>query len=209
MAISQLIFEKFQFYLKDVESILELGNQTFVSECIQRYPEELKNFTNLTPVKLYCENLGIKHVSIDITGLDDSLNYDLNEKDIPLKDKFDLVTNFGTTEHVEPNQYEPFLHIHNLCKIDGIMLHEVPVVGHWKNHCRFYYDESFFNNLSEINDYKILEMNRIGYDNVGDLIFVALQKKYNDFKISKKELESNIFISEDEISIPQYWKKFA
>ena len=180
MAISQISFSDFKQYVQKSSSILELGNQTFVNECILKFKTELNEFNNLTPVKKYVESLGKTHVSIDITGLDGSLPFDLNNEKISDIGVFDLVTNFGTTEHIEPNQYEPFLHIHNLCKIGGIMLHEVPVKGGWDGHCKFYYDDNFFIELANENNYEILEIKKNNYD-VGDLIFVALQKKNNFF----------------------------
>jgi hypothetical protein len=208
MAISQNIFEKFKYYLNNTKSIVELGNQTFTNECIVKYPTDLNGFTHKTPVKLYCEKIGINHTSIDITGLDNSLAFDLNLPTIPLDNKFDLVTNFGTTEHIEPNQYEPFLHIHNLCSDGGIMIHEVPAVGHWHGHCRFYYDEEFFSFLSEKNNYTILEMFRVNYNGPGDLLFVSLRKNNsNDFMSDKEQLKNKIHISEATIDIPEYWKK--
>lgn len=207
MAISQLIFEKFDKYISNSNSVLELGNQTFVSECIQKYPEKLKGYNNITPVKNYVESLNKKHVSVDITGLDNSIPMDLNLPTLPYVGEFDLVTNFGTTEHVEPNQYEPFYHIDSFCKIGGIMIHEVPVFGHWVGHCKYYYDESFFNYLSIENNYDILEMERITYQNDGDLIFVAFRKKDKEFKSNKITLESFVKVSTEKIKIPEYWKK--
>jgi hypothetical protein len=206
MAISQISFNDFKNYLKKSNSVLELGNQTFVNECISKFKEELIGFNNLTPVKKFVQSFGKTHVSIDITGLDDSLSFDLNNEKIPDIGTFDLVTNFGTTEHIEPNQYEPFLHIHNLCKIDGIMLHEVPVKGGWDGHCKFYYDDNFFIKLASENNYEILEIKKNNYD-VGDLIFVALQKKNNFFNSKKVILESRIHVSSIPTNIPEYWKK--
>jgi len=207
MAISEKVFKKFTSYLENISSIIELGNQTFTNECISYWSKDLSGYSNRTPVKKYCEYLELSHTSIDITGLDGSLPYDLNLPTIPLTEKFDLVTNFGTTEHIEPNQYEPFLHIHNLCKEGGLMIHEVPVIGHWIGHCKFYYDEDFFKNLAFVNNYEILEMSRINYPGPGDLLFVVLRKKFNDFISSKNDLENQISISDIEINIPQYWKK--
>jgi hypothetical protein len=206
MAISQQIFNKFNEYLNNAESILELGNQTFVNDCISDYSDELAGYTNSTPVKKYVESKHKKHVSIDITGLDGSMQLDLNLETIPDIGEFDLVTNFGTTEHIEPNQFEPFLHIHNLCKIGGIMIHEVPVFGHWPGHCKYYYDEEFFQYLAKTNKYEILEMQRVTYGSVGDLIFVAMRKKSKPFLSKKLELESTVKSSIAEITIPQYWK---
>jgi hypothetical protein len=207
MAISQNIFEKFFSYLEKSDSVLELGNQTFVRECVDKYQDHLLGYTNLTPVKKFVESLSKKHVSIDITGLDGSLALDLNDDEIYINDKFDLITNFGTTEHVEPNQFQVFKHIHNLCKIDGIMIHEVPVYGHWPNHCRFYYDDNFFIYLSEKNNYDIIDMCRIFYEGAGDLIFVDMKKKSDPFLSEKEELESKIKVSNLQINIPQYWLK--
>lgn len=206
MAISQLSFQSFKQYLEKSDSVLELGNQTFVSECINKFSLELRDFTNLTPVKRYVESLNKKHVSIDITGLDGSLPYDLNNLDLPNIGEFDLVTNFGTTEHIEPNQYEPFKNIHKFCKLNGVMIHEVPAVGGWNGHCKFYYDENFFLQLADENNYEIIELKRNTYE-VGDLLFAALRKAGNDFKSSKSSLESKIHISNIEINIPEYWKK--
>ena len=208
MAISQNIFEKFKYYLDDTKSIVELGNQTFTNECIIKYPNDLVGFTHRTPVKYYCERNGINHISIDITGLDNSLAYDLNLPTIPLDSEFDLVTNFGTTEHIEPNQYEPFLHIHNLCSNGGIMIHEVPVVGHWEGHCKYYYDEEFFTFLAEKNNYTILEMFRVDYKGPGDLIFVSFRKNNsNTFMSEREQLEKKIHVSGIKVDIPEYWKK--
>jgi hypothetical protein len=206
MAISQLSFQSFKKYLEKSNSVLELGNQTFVRECINEFSSELMGFTNLTPVKRYVESLNKKHVSIDITGLDNSLPYDLNTLGLPYLGEFDLVTNFGTTEHIEPNQYEPFKNIHEFCKTNGVMIHEVPAVGGWNGHCKFYYDENFFIQLAHENNYEIIELKRNTYE-VGDLLFAALRKTVNDFKSSKSSLESRIHISNTEINIPEYWKK--
>lgn len=200
MAISEKIFEKFNYYVNKSNSILELGDQSFENECVRKF--NLK----YSIVKDFCEDLKKLHVSIDITGRNRSLIYDLNNEIIDINDVYDLVTNFGTTEHIEPNQYEPFKHIHNLCKIGGDMIHEVPVENNWVGHCKFYYNENFFETLAKENNYDINEMFRINYPNDGDLLFVSLKKQDYDFKINRKLLQSNLIISNISINIPQYWK---
>jgi hypothetical protein len=59
--------------------------------------------------------LGFEYASIDIDGSPDSLPLDLNYDNVPVsaRGKFDLVTNFGTTEHVT-NQLNAFKIIHDL-----------------------------------------------------------------------------------------------
>lgn len=207
MAISQISFQDFQKFINQSNSVLELGNQTFVNECISKFKEELNGFDNRTPVKKFVESLSKIHVSIDITGLDGSIPFDLNKKEIPNIGVFDLVTNFGTTEHIEPNQYEPFLHIHNFCKINGLMVHEVPAIGGWQGHCKFYYDEKFFVELAKENNYEIIEIKRNHYANDGDLIFCVLRKKSEAFGSSKQQIESRIHVSTVPVNIPEYWKK--
>lgn len=203
MAISEKVFKNFIFYLEKCNSLLELGDQTFTNECMEFF--KLKDSHRV--VKNFCESLNKKHTSIDITGRNGSLPIDLNKEHLEISDKFDLVSNFGTTEHIEPDQYYPFKHIHDLCEVEGLMIHEVPVVGHWPGHCKFYYDEHFFDLLAKVNDYDIIEMNRITYGGVGDLLFTVLRKKQEEFKIDRNLFLSSIKTSNITINIPEYWKK--
>ena len=102
-------------------------------------------FLNLKKIKSF--------VSIDLNARDGSLPLDLT-KPIQIDNiggPFNLVTNFGTTEHV-PDQYPCFKNIHDLCSVGGLMYHVVPRVNYWdgkgcgckKAHCPYYYDSDFF-----------------------------------------------------------------
>lgn len=73
--------------------------------------------------------------------------------------KVDIITNFGTTEHVEyeDGQYNCWKNIHNWLKVGGIAIHEIPEHGSWKNHCRFFTTRAFFENLRNYG-YEILEL---------------------------------------------------
>src|SRR4051812_28222538 len=87
--------------------MLELGNQRMHDRAI---PERTG--------KEYFLHQGVaEHVSIDLNGRDGSLPVDLAvvHTDPPWRGHFDVVTNFGTTQHVEPRraQYACFLNIHN------------------------------------------------------------------------------------------------
>ena len=55
--------------------------------------------------------------------------------------KFNIVTNFGTSEHVK-NQEQCFANIHNLCCAGGVMIHTVPMKNHWRGHGLYKYDIS-------------------------------------------------------------------
>lgn len=112
------------------------------------------------------EKMGISHTSIDWNGKDGALPLDLT-KPIYIE-QADVVTNFGTSEHVL-DQEMCFENIHNLSKI--WMVHQVPYVGNWENHglkqygfkC-FKYDETFFEDLAMKYNYEIEDMFVDGLD---------------------------------------------
>ncbi|GAB4489401.1 MAG: hypothetical protein OHK006_20980 [Thermodesulfovibrionales bacterium] len=131
----------------------ELGNQIIREE-------------NLS-AKQYYTRLGVNHTSIDLNGRDGALAINL---DYPissdLTDRFDVVTDYGTLEHVN-NQYQAFQNIHRLCKANGIMLHVLPLSGHWEGHCRYYYDQNFALRFAEAAGYRLIcsrVLNEFPYD---------------------------------------------
>lgn len=116
--------------------------------------------------KAYFTNRGYKHVSVDLNGLNGALVRDLTKPE-QFKDwhgSWDVLTNSGTTEHVEPyeKQYECFGIIHDCLKVGGIAVHLIPDVdeldqrGLWKNHCHNYYSKSFFELLAKECSYELL-----------------------------------------------------
>ena len=115
--------------------------------------------------KSYFENRGFKHVSVDLNGLHGSVVRDLTKPE-QFKDwhgEWDILTNAGTTEHVETfeSQYECFNIIHDCIKVGGIAIHLNPDVyehdmhGSWKNHCNYYYSNSFFEMLANECGYEL------------------------------------------------------
>jgi hypothetical protein len=113
-----------------------------------------------------------------------------------LSDTFDLLTNFGTTEHVgqyldnSPNpQYIAFRNIHKLVKTNGLMFHNVPFskrANKVQNHGAFNYDLTFFEELSNKCKYEVV------YNELqlrGKLIHInccLIKQDENDF-ITEKE----------------------
>lgn len=145
---------------KNVRSVCELGSQ-------EPLPDELADlftaFGASVPNGSYAAkdlygHLGVeRYVSIDINGEHGALQFDLNrniQSDHRFDEVFDLVTNFGTSEHCF-NQYEVFRNIHQLCRRGGYMLHTVPTQG-WGRHCLFRYDANFFEDLAAANGYHIM-----------------------------------------------------
>lgn len=103
--------------------------------------------------------LGFEYAAIDVDGSPGSLPLDLNLAEVPAESraKFDLVTNFGTTEHVI-NQMNAFAVIHDLVKPGGLMLHNLPAQGHF-NHGLVNYTPKFFWALARSNGYRWLHVN--------------------------------------------------
>lgn len=100
-----------------------------------------------------------QYSSIDINGQLNSLPFDLNsciEERYDFTQRFDLVTNNGTTEHLF-NQQAVFDNIHRLTSVGGLMLHAVPFLN-YINHCFFNYSPTFFYNLAVANSYTLLAL---------------------------------------------------
>jgi len=154
-------------------SICELGNQ------------KIKFLKHRLPAGRYYRKLGVKyHISLDLNGKNGAMAVDL-DKPVPgkLLNKFDLVTDYGTIEHVN-NQYQVFRNMHDVCKEGGIMLHALPPSGHWPGHGRYYYSESFFEQLARICNYSpVTGMQRVARDGreYHDLLLVALRKHQSPF----------------------------
>lgn len=110
-----------------------------------------------TPEALY-RGMGFsRYACIDADGRYNALTFDLN-KNIQIEknyyEKYDLVTNFGTSEHCF-NQHQVFENMHNLCANGGIMLHALPFQG-YLNHGFFNYQPCLFRDLAAANDYRML-----------------------------------------------------
>lgn len=102
--------------------------------------------------------IGYEYACIDIDGTEHSLPLDLNYDKVPRRHvgRYDLVTNFGTTEHVA-NQLNAFEIIHTLTKPGGVMFHEVPSQGYLM-HGLINYNPKFFWILARSNNYRWLHM---------------------------------------------------
>jgi hypothetical protein len=152
--------------------MLELGNQRMHDRAI---PERTG--------KEYFLSQGVaEHVSIDLNGRDGSLPIDLAvvHTDPAWRGRFDVVTNFGTSQHVEPRraQYPCFVNIHNWLRPGGIAIHVVPEIGALERAglnaglANNYYSASFFEMLASQNRYTLAYMQMVPDGH----IVVCLQK---------------------------------
>ena len=100
-----------------------------------------------------------EYSSIDATGQDDALVYDLNQDlatTFGFSRQFDLVTNLGTAEHCF-NQYQVFKNLHDTCRPGGVIIHAAPCAGN-VNHGFYNYHPRFFADLAAANGYDILRI---------------------------------------------------
>jgi SAM-dependent methyltransferase len=100
----------------------------------------------------------VEYTSFDVcAGLKTEI-LDLNREDLPEKyrEYFDVVLNFGTTEHIF-NQLNSYRLMHDALSSGGVFFHQVPTLG-YVDHGYFCYHSLFFKDLALANDYEILDM---------------------------------------------------
>ena len=159
----------------------------------------VRTMNNIPAKKYYIEKKkALEHISIDWSGMYESLPIDLCLP-VPeeMLDRFHLITDFGTIEHVN-NQYQAFKNVHDMCIKNGIMLHTIPTLNYWKFHCLYLYSKEFFFKLAELCRYKILDLKIKNCCDPPrfkrDLVYVALLKQNNNNFISEKKFnELDIF----------------
>jgi len=159
-------------YFKNSSNVLEIGSQELHlkkndlkelfdyvgldSKLVDSYPN-IDNYPN-TPrcsSKYFYQSLGFQeYKSIDINSEHGAINYDLNKpfEDKSLFNKFDVVTDHGSCEHIF-NVSECYRTIHNLTKKDGYI---IIAQGLLKGNGYFLFDKAFVEGMSAANNYKII-----------------------------------------------------
>ncbi len=126
-------------------SVCELGDQ-WITEGERRLARDF-----------YKHDMGCgRYESIDGNGrgtITADLNRPLNPR---LHGAFNLVTDFGTGEHVF-NQYQVFKTIHDLCAKDGFIVFDRPTQG-YPVHCYWNANQCLWDDVATANDYEVLEM---------------------------------------------------
>jgi hypothetical protein len=102
------------------------------------------------------KGVGFNYTAFDIFEAPDTKLMDLNIHFVPadLRSTFDLVTNYGTTEHVL-NQMLAMRSIHDLVKAGGLIHHDLPMGGYFL-HCYFTYNPGVFHDLATANRYRLV-----------------------------------------------------
>lgn len=164
---------------------------------------------------------GLYYKCIDLGGDNNADKKDLS-KPISIGRQYDLVTDFGFSEHVvkmedftsvtyggnitsiypkgeikiEEGYYNCWLNKHNLCKIGGLIISENPKTGNWPLHGYTYITQEFYKELAKIADYEILELGdhpAMGNDIDGWNIYCVLKKTGDKFPSFEKFTKLSIY----------------
>jgi len=132
----------------------EVWAEWFGSSIVPDKPLPTCHGRGIQSVKPWMEWFGCECVMWDYNGKDGAIQHDLT---LPVDQKyfghFDVVTNFGTSEHVLPTQIQCFKTMHDLCKVGGLMLHAVPGSGcnrhgSWKYPLEWFAKQCFAQNYN-------------------------------------------------------------
>jgi hypothetical protein len=177
--------------------IFEYGDQVLLEAVTLVHHDETTVWPIRTPVshimRHRMNNNPIKYISIDLNGNNGAIKGDI-AKDLTAygHDTYDIVTNFGTTEHVETldEQYECFKNMHDLCCVGGFMIHEVPMIELYDrvpDHSPVYYSANFFKHLKEKNEYYAPFCDLVREQSPCDGHLMTIFQKINDNAFIVKE----------------------
>lgn len=132
-------------------SVIELGSQ--LAHNGTRRDPNWKSW----PAREFYEELGCsRYESIDANG-EATITADLNgpgvvPADFEMREGFDLVTDFGTSEHCF-NVAQAWVTMHNLVRPGGLIVGEKPSSG-YPRHGYYLFDKIFFEGVAKFNNYK-------------------------------------------------------
>jgi hypothetical protein len=129
----------------------------------------------------------IEYNSIDVCpGLKTEI-LDLNFDPLPdrMRSRYDVVLNFGTTEHIF-NQWNCFELMHDATKVGGVIYHQLPASGYF-DHGYYCYTPLFFREMAEANEYEILDL---FVTSAGETLVDALQIPVRDSATVLREIST-------------------
>jgi hypothetical protein len=123
--------------MSSVKTVLELGNKTTKKGI---------------PYRDWYVDQGCEYTSVDWNGKDGALKLDLQ---LPLNlGSFDLVTNFGTTEHVA-KQIPCWKNVHEAVVLGGKFVNHTPRPGRMIHHGFWHPSKEWFEEFAAKNGYEV------------------------------------------------------
>jgi|LakMenEpi03Aug12_release.lakeMendotaPanAssembly.Ray.scaffolds.fasta_scaffold650910_1 hypothetical protein len=149
--------------------LIELGDQNAFNELVNSQNIDKYRIKNI----MY--NYFKEYHTLDLKG-DDIIPTDLSDYKPDLF-KCDIITNIGTTEHVEleDGQFNCWMNMHSWLNVGGIMIHELPEVGSWPGHCRYHTSRKFFKAFEKYG-YKIVELDDHLWSDQGNTLWCVMKK---------------------------------
>jgi hypothetical protein len=136
--------------LAGVRSMLELGNKK-------------NERAGISYKSWFTHQYDLTHVSVDTNGEDGALALDLR---LPLGElngqQFDMVTNIGTSEHVDGQQCSVWENMWNHLAVGGALVSITPLPGDWDWHGMWYPTEDFYDALAHDNGMQVIELGVYG-----------------------------------------------
>lgn len=216
MGITNFSISLLEKVVKDFRprSVIELGSQNLYTTSDPNPPfadvwYKENGFTGYTCIDLAGDN---RAVVIDLSHPFPTPEYSIkNADERPIIRTYDLVTDWGSSEHVvqmegyhsvafhdghinsiyptevkniEEGYYNCWLNKFNLCKVGGIILSENPKHNHWPGHGFHYIEQEFYEKLERMIDVEIVELGEhpaSGNAETGMNVYAILRKTGNNF----------------------------
>ena len=148
--------------IKNIMNVIELGAQNLYNT-----KQDYGLYADV-----YYKRYGIYYECIDLNGENGAYKTDLSLPRLELYKYsgigYDLVSDFGTSEHIGDNGKFAWKAIYNcwktkfdLLKIGGIMINENPKTDNWVGHGFNYYTQEFYNELALVSGLSIIEIGEI------------------------------------------------
>jgi len=167
---------------KDIKTVCELGSQNLYRPGDDQVKPPFAKF--------FYESLGMEYTAIDMACDNGAMPWDLSQSIRKFTGiTFDLITDFGTSEHVVANMpmvkhtfhdghinsvyptsqptpeqikcgyYECWRNKHNLLALNGIMISVNPKTGNWPEHGYTYINTDFYKMLAGLMGYEVYWLN--------------------------------------------------
>jgi SAM-dependent methyltransferase len=149
---------------QEIRQFLHNQGVAKISDDVSRKIKEIEYFSTPRPEERttmfsdLTELTGIEYRGFDICPAPHTEIFDLNFDGCPEKYRghFDVVLNFGTTEHVF-NQWNSFEVIHDATKIGGVIYCVLPMSA-YLDHGYYCYTPLFFKDMAAANDYEMIDL---------------------------------------------------
>lgn len=190
MGITSFSIELIERNKGAAKSVIELGAQNLYNQPILPAPYADEYYTSL----------GIEYSCIDISKENGCIEIDLSKTFQNTIGQFDLVTDFGTSEHIGNNglhDSEAFYNCwktkHDILKSSAVMINENPKTGNWLGHGFNYLTQDFYLRLAQLCGYTILELGEhpaMGNITDGWNVYCVLRKNSEVEFISLEEFKT-------------------